>query len=53
MKIEWLGTDVTAIGSPDRKECAILVVILALACCWLIQAIFVAAEPLCDVGTSS
>ena len=29
MKIEWLVTDVTAVGSPDRAERAILGVILA------------------------
>ena len=28
MKIEWLVTDVTAVGSPPRTECAILGVIL-------------------------
>ena len=54
MKIEWLVTDVTAIGTPGRAECAILGVILA----WrvfgqFIQDIFVVAEPLFDAGTSS
>ena len=29
MKIEWLVIDVTAVGSPDRAERAILGVILA------------------------
>ena len=29
MKIEWLVNDVTAVGSPDRAEHAILGVILA------------------------
>ena len=29
MKIEWLVTDVTDVGSPDRAEHAILGVILA------------------------
>ena len=29
MKIEWLVTDVTAVGSPVRAERAILAVILA------------------------
>ena len=29
MKIEWWGTDVTAVGSPGRAEHAILGVILA------------------------
>ena len=28
MKIEWLVTDVSAVRSPDRAECAILAVIL-------------------------
>ena len=30
MKINWLVADVTAVGSPDRAEHAILVVILAV-----------------------
>ena len=29
MKIEWLDADVTAVGSPDRAEHAILEVVLA------------------------
>ena len=29
MKIEWVVTDVTVVGSSDRAECAILEVILA------------------------
>ena len=53
MKIEWLVTDVTAIGTPDRAERAVLGVDLAGRFCWPIQDIFVVAEPLCDVGTSS
>ena len=34
MKIEWLVTNVTAVGSPDRADRAILEVILA----WLFLA---------------
>ena len=30
MKIEWLVTDLTAVGSPDRAERAILGMILAV-----------------------
>ena len=47
MKIESLVTIVTAVGSPDRTECTILGVILAGRVFWLIQDIFVVAEPLC------
>ena len=32
MKLKWLVADVTAVGSPDRAECAILGVILAGRC---------------------
>ena len=53
MKIEWLVTNVTAIGSPGRAERAILEVILARGVFWPIQDMFVVAEPLCGVGTSS
>ena len=52
VKIEWLVNDLTAVGSPGRTEHAILGMILAKR--YLpIQDIFVVAEPLCDVGTSS
>ena len=53
MKIEWLDANVTAVRSPDRAKHAILGVILAGRFCWPIQAVFVAGEPLCDVGTLS
>ena len=53
MKIEWLVTDVTAIGFPGRVERAIWGGDFGWACFWPIQHIFVVAEPLCDVGTSS
>ena len=53
MKIEWLVTDVTAVGSPARTECAILGGDFGCRCFWPIQDIFVVAEPLCDVGTFS
>ena len=52
MKIEWLVTDVTAIGPPGRAEHAILGVIL-VGRVFPIQDTFVVAEPLCDVGTFS
>ena len=51
MKMEWLVTDVTPVGSPDRAERAILGMIW-LSVFWPIQAVFVVGEPLCDVGTS-
>ena len=44
LKIERLVTNVTAVGSPDRAEPAILGVILIER---------VVREPLCDVGTSA
>ena len=47
MKIKLLVADVTAVGSPDRGEHAILGMILEVSC--PIQAIFVVGEPLCDV----
>ena len=47
-KIERLV--VTAVGAPDRAECAILGVILAVFF-WSIQATFVIGDPLCDVGS--
>ena len=53
MKIEWLVTDVTAVGSPARTECAILGGDFGCRCFWPIQDIFVVAEPLCDGGTFS
>ena len=54
MEIKWLVTDViTAVRSPGRTERAILGVILARRVLWSIQDLFVVAEPLCDVGTSS
>ena len=52
MKIEWLVTDVTAIGSPGRAESAILGVVLAervLA----VQDIFRVTKALHDVECSS
>ena len=39
MKTEWLVTDVTSVGSPDRVEHGIFVVILGVY--WPIQATFV------------
>ena len=52
MKLQWLVTNVTPFGSPDRAERAILEVI------WRgvflpIQAVFVEREPLCGLGTPS
>ena len=51
MKIEWLITNVAAVGSPDIVERAILGVILARLF-WSIQAVFVVGEPFCAVGNS-
>ena len=53
VKTEWFVANVTAVGSPDRAKHAILGVILAGRVFGQIQDIFVVAEPLCDVGTSS
>ena len=51
MKIEWLVTDVTAVGSPDRAGRAILGVILAVfLSTW---ATLVVGEPFCDLGIPS
>ena len=54
VKIQWLVTDVTAVRSLDRAECAILGVVLA-GCVFgpFRTYIFVVTEPLCDVGTFS
>ena len=46
MKIEWLVTNVTPVGSPDRAECVILGVILGIFL--PIQALFVIGEQLGD-----
>ena len=54
MKIEWLVTDVIAVGSLDRAERAILWGILAGHVHFRpIKIIFVVGEPLCGVGTPS
>ena len=53
MKIDWLVTSLPAVGSLSRAESAVLGGILAAHVFWPIQDIFVVAEPLCDVGTSS
>ena len=52
MKIEWLVTNVTPVGSPDRVERAILWVIWA-GYFLPIQAIFVVGEAFCDVRNPS
>ena len=53
MKIKWLVTKVTAVGSPYRAKRAILGVILA-GRFLPIQAVFVVGgELVCDVGTPS
>ena len=51
MKKEWLITNVTAVGSPDRAEYDIFGVILGNF--RPIQAAFEVGEPLCDVGVRS
>ena len=53
MKIEWLVTDIKAVRSPERAKRAILGLILAGRVFGHIQDIFVVAERLCDVETSS
>ena len=53
MKIEWLVTNVTAVGAPGRAKRAIWGVLLAGRVFSPIQDIFVVAEPLCGVGTPS
>ena len=53
MKIEWLVTDATAVGSPDKAERAILGVILARYFFCRFRPIFVVTEPFCDVRTPS
>ena len=49
MKTERLIANVTPVGSPDRAEHDILGVILGVF--WPSQAVLLAEEPLCDVGT--
>ena len=49
IEIEWLVTDITAVGASDRGERAILGMNLVIV--WPIQAIFVVGEAFCDVGT--
>ena len=51
MKIKWLVTDVTPVGSPDRAERAILVMIFGIF--WADSGPFVIGEPLCDVESPS
>ena len=53
MKTECLVADVTAVGSIDRVERAILGVFMTGRVFWPIQVIFVVGEPLCGVGTPS
>ena len=48
MKVEWLVTNVTAVGSADRAERDILGNILGIF--WPIQAAIVVREPLWDLG---
>ena len=51
MKIEWLVADVTAVGSIEKAERAILGVFYDWASFWPIKVIFVVGDPLCGVGT--
>ena len=54
MKTKWLVIYVTAVESPHRAEHAILDFGGGLAGhFWLILAILVDEEPLCDLGTPS
>ena len=52
-KIEWLVTNVTPVGFPDKAERVILGVILVGRVFLPIQAVFAVGEPLCDLGTPS
>ena len=47
MQIDWLIANVTAAGSPDRAECAILRMFLDIF--WTFQATFVAGESLVGI----
>ena len=51
--MEWSIADVTAVGSRDRAERAILGGNFDWACFWPTKVIFVVGEPLCGVGTPS
>ena len=48
MKIEWLVTDVTVVGSSARARHDMFSDDFGFF--WTIQATFVVGEPLCDVG---
>ena len=52
MKIKCFFVNLTAVGSPDRGEHAILAVTLAVRF-WPIKAVFAAGELLGDVETAS
>ena len=51
MKIEWLVTDVTPVGSPDRTS--YFMDDFSYAFLWPIQAVFDVGAPLCGVGNPS
>ena len=51
LKRKCLFADVISVKSSDRAEHGISGVVLGIF--WPIQVIFVAGEPLCDVGTHS
>ena len=53
MKIKWLVADVTAVGSLDRAERAILGVIMVGSVFDQFRSFFVVGEPLCGAGTPS
>ena len=53
MKIEWLVTDVAAVGPPGRAETCYLGGDFGWECFWPIEDVFGVAGPLWDVGTSS
>ena len=48
---DWLSTNVTRVGSPDRAECDILGVILGVF--WPIQATIVVGQPRSDFEVPS
>ena len=53
MKREWLVANVTAVGSLDRAERAIIMGIVTGRVFRQIQVIFVVGEPFCGVGIPS
>ena len=53
MKRKWLITNVTAVGSTDKGECAIFGDDFGWALFWPIEDVFVVGDPLSDLGPPS